>query len=237
MPATSLDESRTADPGVNGMAALYHAIQTAATVSLRVLVGYSGGKDSAVLLDLCTKYFDQVEVFFMYLVRGLGFQEATLRHAEARYGVKIHRVPHFMLSELLRYGTYRIEDFETPIVSTRQVYDYLREQAGCRWIACGERIADSTVRRAQIKRSGSIDPQRGRFFPLAEWNKADVLAYIRQHGLYVGAESEKLGFSFRGLGGEDMAKIKAAYPADYERIQRWFPLVEGAVRRYEQCGK
>ena len=219
------------------MAALYHAVRTAATLSRRVLVGYSGGKDSAALLDLCIKHFDKVEVFFMYLVKGLRFQEATLESVEARHGLTIRRVPHFMLSEFLRYGTYRLEDFETPIVTVPQVYDYLREQTGCHWIACGERIADSTFRRAMIKRSGSIDMKRGRFFPLAEWTKADVLAYNRQHKLHVGGESAKLGFSFRSLAGEDMAKIREAYPEDYERIRRWFPLVEGAVKRYELTGK
>ena len=218
------------------MAAIYRAVRTAATVSRRVLVGYSGGKDSAALLDLCVKHFDQVEVFFLYLVRGLEFQEATLRHVESKYGVRVHRVPHFMLSEFLRYGTFRLEDFDTPIVTTREVYDYVREQTGCHWIACGERIADSIVRRAMIKRSGSVDMARGRFFPLAEWNKADVLAYIRQHKLHVGAESHKLGFSFRGLDGADMAKIRDAYPEDFERIRRWFPLVEGSVKQHEYYG-
>lgn len=219
------------------MAALYHAIQTAACVSRRVLVGFSGGKDSAVLLDLCTRHFEHVEAFFMYLVPGLGFQEATLRHYESRYGVRIHRVPHFMLSEFLRYGTYRVEDFETPIVETREVYDYAREISGCHWIAGGERIADSTIRRAMLKRSGSIDEKRGRFFPLSEWSKADVMAYIKQRRLFLGPEHSKLGFSFRGLDGKDMSIIKAQFPDDYARIQRWFPLVEGAVRRYELTGK
>ncbi len=219
------------------MAALYHAIRTAAMLSRRVLVGYSGGKDSAALLDLCTKHFDQVDVFFMYLVKDLSFQEATLRHVESKYGVTVHRIPHFMLSEFLHYGTFRIEDFDCPMVTTREVYDYARELTGTHWVACGERIADSTVRRAMIKCTGSVDVKRGRFFPLAEWNKADVLAYNRQHRVYVGPESERLGFSFRGLAGEDMAKIRDAYPEDYERIRRWFPLVEGGVKRYEYAGK
>lgn len=219
------------------MAALYRSIETAAAMSRRVLVGFSGGKDSVALLDLCTRHFEHVEAFFMYLVPGLAFQEAALRHYEARYGIKIHRVPHFMLSEFMRYGTFRVEDFDVPIVATREVYDYTREASGCHWIACGERIADSTIRRAMMKRSGSIDTKRGRFYPLADWSKADVLAYIKQRRLFLGPESSKLGFSFRGLDGKQMATIKAAFPDDYERIRRWFPLVEGAVRRYDCTGK
>lgn len=215
------------------MAHLYHAIQVAATVSRRVLVGYSGGKDSAVLLDLCTKHFEQVDVFFLYLVEGLHFQEITLKYCEQKYGLAIHRIPHFMLSEFLRYGSFRVEDPSCPIVTTKQVYDYARELTGTYWIAGGERIDDSIVRRAQIKRSGSIDTTRGRFFPLAAWSKADVMAYIKQHKLHVGQESQKLGFSFRGLDPQSMTKIKDAYPEDFDRIRRWFPLIEGSVKQHE----
>lgn len=170
----------------------------------------------------------------MFLVRGLEFQEDTLRYYERKYGIQIHRVPHFMLSEWLRYGVFRVEDFETPIISIHDVYGYLRERIGLHWIAGGERIADSTIRRAFIKRAGSIDPKRGRLYPLAEWSKADVMAYIRQHRLVVGQESRVLGFSFRSLDGEELATIKHHYPSDFRRICEWFPLAEASVRRYEQ---
>ena len=57
------------------MADLFHAVRTAASMSRRVLVSFSGGKDSVVLLDLCAKHFERVDAFFMYHVRGLEFQE------------------------------------------------------------------------------------------------------------------------------------------------------------------
>lgn len=202
-------------------------------MSSRVLVGYSGGKDSAVLLDLCCQRFAHVEAFFMYTIPGMEFQEAMMRWAEQHYGIKVHRVPHFELSNMLRYGVFRHEDFATPIVTTREIYDYAREKADTYWIAGGERIKDSIVRRAMLKRSGSIDMTRGRFFPLIEWSKADILAYIKQHRLPLSPEYRHLGHSFRSLGGTEMLAIKAKFPEDYARIQHWFPLIEGSVKRHE----
>lgn len=215
------------------MAAHYLSVKAAAKITDRVLVGLSGGKDSIATLDLCVRHFRHVEAFFMYLVRDLSFQESMLRHYEKRYGIKVHRVPHFMLSDFLRYGTFRVMDFDVPVVSVRETYDFLREKTGIWWIACGERIADSVVRRAMIKQSSSIDVKRGRFYPVAEWNKQDVLSYINQRRLYLGQESKRLGFSFRGLMPEDLLQIKHHFPHDYAKIQQWFPLVEASIKQYE----
>ena len=180
-------------------------------------------------LDVCVRHFAHVEGFFMYQVRGLSFQESILRYYEDKYGIPIHRIPHFELSQWLRYGLFRHCDFDCPIVSVKETYDYMRENTDIWWIAAGERIADSVWRRAMIKSSGTIDPKRGRFFPIAEWSKADVMAYIRQRKLRVGAESSRLGFSFRSLMGKDLLKIKKHFPQDYARIRRWFPLVDVSI--------
>lgn len=208
---------------------LFRSVETAAAITDSVLVAFSGGKDSVVTLDVCVRHFAHVEGFFMYQVRGLSFQESILRYYEDKYGIPIHRIPHFELSQWLRYGLFRPCDFDCPIVSVKETYDYMRENTDIWWIAAGERIADSVWRRAMIKSSGTIDPKRGRFFPIAEWSKADVMAYIRQRKLRVGAESSRLGFSFRSLMGKDLLKIKKHFPQDYARIRRWFPLVDVSI--------
>lgn len=208
---------------------LFRSVETAAAITDSVLVAFSGGKDSVVTLDVCVRHFAHVEGFFMYQVCGLSFQESILRYYEDKYGIPIHRIPHFELSQRLRYGLFRPCDFDCPIVSVKETYDYMRENTDIWWIAAGERIADSVWRRAMIKSSGTIDPKRGRFFPIAEWSKADVMAYIRQRKLRVGAESSRLGFSFRSLMGKDLLKIQKYFPQDYARIRRWFPLVDVSI--------
>lgn len=212
---------------------LFRSVETAAAITDRVLVSFSGGKDSVVTLDLCMRFFKHVEAFFMYQVRGLSFQEAILHYYEDKYSIPIYRIPHFELSEFLRYGLYRKEDMSVPIVSVKETYDYMRCNTDIYWIAAGERIADSVWRRAMIKHSGTIDEVRGRFYPVAEWTKQNILSYIKQRRLPIGMESAKLGFSFRSFAGKDMAAVKECFPDDYQLIRSWFPLIEASVINYK----
>ena len=145
---------------------LFDGIKAAANITDRGLVFYSGGKDSAVTLDLCARYFKRIQPVFMRLGPILSFQRACLDWVERRYRVPVMIVPHPMLVEWLRYGTFREYDFDVPIISFLDVYTYARSKSGVWWIAAGERIADSIVRRAMIKGDGGVvNPKRGRFSP------------------------------------------------------------------------
>lgn len=198
---------------------LFDPIKTQASVTDSVIVGFSGGKDSIVTLDLCVRYFKRVVPFFMYLVPDLEFQERMLKRYEDKYGIEIIRLPH------------------VDIVGITDTYEYLRQRTGIHWIAAGERCADSIVRNAMIKQSGSIDYKRGRFYPIAYWNKQEVLQYIKYKKLYLSPEQKKIGFSFRSLAGCELATIKNMYPADYEKILKVYPFAGAAVERFEKYGK
>lgn len=212
---------------------LYDTLKAAQCVTDSVLVAFSGGKDSAVTLDLCCKYFSNVEAFFMYQIPNLSFQEAAIRTAEKRYNIKIHRIPHFEISEFLRYGVFREPDFEVPIVKIVEIYNYLREQTGIYWIAAGERISDSIVRRAMIKHDGTMDLKRGRIYPVAEWRKKHIVEYVKAHKLLLSPESAVLGHSFRSLYGADLLTIRNHYPDDYSRIRAFYPYVDVEIKRLE----
>lgn len=202
-----------------------------------VIVGFSGGKDSIVTLDLCFKYFRNIKPFFMYLVPGLEFQEKMLNWYENKYNTEIIRMPHFEVSEFLKYGSFTMADWDVDVVGINDTYEYLRQETGFHWIAAGERCADSIVRNAMIKQSGSIDHKRGRFYPLAYWKKNEVLQYIKYKKLYLSPEQKKLGFSFRSLAGREVAVIKKYYPKDYERILKVYPFIGAGVERFEKYGK
>lgn len=88
-----------------------------------------------------------------------------------------------------------------------------------------------------MKKSGSIDTQRGRLYPISMWNKKEVMDYIKFHNLYLGADSRKLGFSFCSLWGKELAMLKKHFPEDYEKMIKQYPFAEAGVRRYEQYGK
>ena len=173
----------------------------------------------------------------MYLVPNLEFQERMLRRYEERYNTEIIRIPHFEVSEFLKYGSFTQMDWSIDVVGINDTYEYLRQRTGIHWIAAGERCADSIVRNAMIKKSGSIDYKRGRFYPLAYWKKNEVLEYIKYKKLYLSPEQKQIGFSFRSLAGCELSIIKQMFPADYEKILRVYPFAGAAVERYEKYGK
>lgn len=216
---------------------LFDPIKTQASVTDSVIVAFSGGKDSIVTLDLCFRYFKRVQPFFMYLVPDLEFQERMLRWYEKKYKTEIMRIPHFEVSDFLKYGSFTLRDFDVDIVKINDIYEYMRQETGIHWIAAGERCADSIVRNAMIKQSGSIDHKRGRFYPLAYWKKQEILQYIKHKKLYLSPEQKRLGFSFRSLAGSELAVIKEHYPDDYEKILKVYPFAEAGVMRYQEYGK
>lgn len=216
---------------------LFDPLKTQSQITDSVIVGFSGGKDSIVTLDLCFRYFKRVVPFFMYLVPGLEFQEKMLRWYENKYKTEIIRIPHFEVSEFLKYGSFTLYDHNVDVVGITDTYEYIRQKTGIHWIAAGERCADSIVRNAMIKQSGSIDYKRGRFYPIAYWKKNDVMQYIKHKKLYLSPEQKKLGFSFRSLSGNELAVIKENYPEDYKKILRVYPFAGAAVERFEKYGK
>lgn len=215
---------------------LFDPIKTQAKVTDSVIVAFSGGKDSIVTLDLCFRYFENVHPFFMYICPNLEFQERTLQWYEEKYQTEITRLPHFEVSNFLRYGTFRAPNPYVPIVSVTDVYSYMREETGACWIAAGERAADSIVRNAMIKNSGSIDRKRGRFYPVAWWKKREIMAYIKRHRLKLPEDSRRIGYSFRSLAGRELEQVKKAFPADYEKILRLYPFADAAVEHWRAYG-
>lgn len=215
---------------------LFDPIKTQSKITDSVIVAFSGGKESIVVADLCFRYFKNVKMFFMYICPDLSFQEKTLEWYEKKYQTEIIRIPHMDVCEFYHYGSFRPPDWTFPIVSINDIYHYVRLQTDIWWIAAGERIDDSIVRRAMMKKSGSIDTQRGRLYPISAWRKKDVMAYIKYHGLYLGQDSRKLGFSFCSLWGKELSMLKENFPDDYRKIIKLYPFAEAGVKRWETYG-
>jgi phosphoadenosine phosphosulfate reductase len=216
------------------MGPLYDPLRRMVDLTDSVIVFYSGGKDSAVVLDLAFRHFKNVYPVLMYYVPELSFQEAIVEWAQAHYSTEVYKVPHFELSSMYRFGVFAKPDPAVRVTKMVDIYAHVREVFGCRWIVAGERCADSTIRNAMIKKSGPIDANRGRFFPLAFWTKAHVVAYIKSRFIKVTPESAILGSSFAGIVPKQLVEIRKHYPDDYRKIVAAFPLVEASVVRFER---
>lgn len=213
---------------------LFDPIKTASAVSDSVIVSFSGGKESVVVLDMCMRHFERVAAFHMYQFPHLSFSDEQLDWYERRYpGLEIIDLPHPNLSANMHYGILRPWNPDVPLIGFNDIYNYVRWATGIHWIAAGERVSDSLVRRAMIKHSGTVDTVRGRFYPVANWNKADILHYIKVHKLRIGKDSRVMGYSFPGIEQEAMTGLKQHFPKDYERMLEWFPLAGAMTFRQE----
>lgn len=214
--------------------ALFDPIKTMAKITDSVIVGLSTGKESIVTLDLCCRYFKKVSAYHLHICPNLGFIEKSLQWYEKKYGIEVLRLPHPDVCEYFHYGSFRPPDPTFPIMAFNEVYHYIRLHTDTWWIAGGERAKDSPFRLGLINTAGSIDDKRGRFYPLAQWDKSEVLAYIKKHKLYLGADSRVLGSSFYGLHGKCLIEIKKHFPEDYEKLLHLYPLAEAGVKREEE---
>lgn len=216
---------------------LWHAVREAATVTQKVIVGVSGGKDSVALLDICCKTFKSVYPFFMYIVKGLGFQEKYLSVLEHRYGVKFLRIPHWQLSTMYQSGAYRPDNalaMSTPTIKMGDVENYVRDYFQCGWIAYGMMKCESLERNAMIGRSGAVDYDLKKIYPLAEWSPGKVKDYLALNQIPLAPEYRYMKRSFGSLLPECLEMVKDHFPDDYEKIKYIFPYIEAheARRRY-----
>lgn len=216
---------------------LLSAIKRQAEFTDSVIVSYSGGKESVIILDLCTKFFKEVHAFRMTYVDGLSFEDVQDARVKSQYGIDVYRVPHFELSRLLKYGVYCKPNPELPLIKINDIYKHVRNVFGVKWIAAGERAADSVVRRARMMQHGSIYEARGRFFPLAYWKKAHVMKYLQETRLLLSPESKVLGASFAGPVERDMPLLKKHFPDDYAKILEVFPEIVAHEAREVIFGK
>jgi 3'-phosphoadenosine 5'-phosphosulfate sulfotransferase (PAPS reductase)/FAD synthetase len=206
-------------------------------------VGFSCGKDSVCMMDLCLKWFKRVGAFYMYITPGLSFHEQYMRYWEERAGAKlalgrIIRLPHWALSRRLAAAALRDDDlpsnFRIPDLRIRDVEVAVYKQTGIKWFAHGLKKCDSLQRRAMLNQSNGIMLVSCRGYPLSEWSNADVVTYLKLHDIPLSPEYAHIGHSYGGgLEGGDLVFLRDHYPADYQKVLARFPFAEAELLRHE----
>jgi hypothetical protein len=200
-----------------------------------VLAAYSDGKDSRVVLDLCLRTFSRVELFFMEFIPGLRCVEEGLEAAEQRIGKPIRRYPHWLLAKCIKGGVYCAPWFgldDLPDWKLADVYQLAMADTGIPLLATGAKRADSLWRKRQMNTWGKADHM---LYPLAGWNKIDVLGYLQARGIPIPDSSGAVATGI-DLSTPSLLWLHDRHPEDFERVCRYFPYARAVVYRRKFFG-
>ncbi len=197
----------------------------------KVILFYSGGKDSIVLLDMLSFLFDEIHCVFMYFVDDLQHQQHLLSYPK-KYGSKVvvHKYPHWMLTTYFRDSYFRFHRIEqnVKLLTLKDIEKHAKNQLGIDWVINGAKQSDSLQRNLMLRRLKftSINEASQRVYPLSIWSKKDVISYIWTNRLML-PESYGIGKS----NGVDLTidcllYLKNNYPEDLTKILKIFPFAE-----------
>lgn len=222
--------------------------QTIAAVRAKqaeTLLAFSTGKDAIAAWLAIRDHFDAVHPYYLYLVPGLEFVEESLAYYEQFFGQRIVRLPHPSLHRWLNSYTFQppercavINQAGLPMHTYADIRKVMIEDHGLQpdmLVADGVRAADSPMRRIAIKRHGPISHAQGRYHPIWDWRKADLVECFRRTGVRLPVDYALFGRSFDGLDLRFILPLKRHRPADYQRLLDWFPLAELEVYRWERA--
>ena len=200
-----------------------------------VIVAFSRGRDALATLDLCKRYFPRVEAFFGFMVPGLEFEERGLRYAERRWGITIHRLPHWFLSSWIKDGTYRIPHADAsalPSMGERDIFDHARLLTGMDWVVTGRKADDSLWRRSTCaNQPDGIFAKRREAWPLVWWTNQAVHNYLKRESIPLPGDYLDCGDSHGALNAKELIAIRKRWPADYDKITAYFPYIGVEVAR------
>ena len=224
-------------PEANYIAHTKEVINTVALKSDRVILFYSGGKDSIVLLDLIAPHFKEIICVFMYFVKDMEHINRFLSYSQSRYpNTRFIQVPHWNLTHLLRGGFYCKPQPSVPIMTLKDVVRNVKMKYGIQYAFLGMKQADSLNRRLMLRGydNEAINEKSGSVYPLSKWKQADIMAYQQFHKLpkpiqYTNKKrSQGMGFDI-----DVFLFLQKNYPADLKKIFDQFPLAEQILFEHE----
>lgn len=199
----------------------------------RILVGYSGGKDSRATLQLCVSAFRHVECFITEFVPGLDIVEREIAWARARWSLPPFRrytAPSFFMSQ--QQGLYcEPVDCGMRKLTQRELLAAILRDSGHTLMALGQKETDFWQRRADLKREESRDI----LYPIQKWDKFQVHALLKAHDIPV-PDSQGGATTGIGLHRRSILWLHDDHPADYERVREHFPYITAIVAHRDLYG-
>lgn len=152
-----------------------------------VILFHSGtGKDSIMLLDLCSKSFKKVICVFMYIVKDLDYENRYINWALKKYSnVEFIQTPHYAVYSFIKYGYLGIKQDKTQAKTLiSKIDNKIRKQTGVSWSIYGFKKIDGITRRLMLNSTNDgINHKTQKAYPLMNLKNTDVLDYIKDNNL------------------------------------------------------
>lgn len=211
------------------------------------LISFSCGKDSLAAWLWLRERGIQLVPYYLYWVPGLSFVEEALAYYEEFFGTHIIRLPHPYFYRYLDDCMYQLPH-QVATINAMQLADFdfidcdhvAAECAGLvdPLVVIGIRIDDGIDRRRMVQQKGAIGLVRRRFFyPLWDWSLDQTADIIRRHGVRLSREYRIMGRTIAAWDYQYLKPLQQHFPADYERLKQWFPLIDLELFRYEGVGR
>lgn len=196
----------------------------------RVLVAFSGGKESLCVLDMACHVFGPSNVTAVHLqfVPDLRCVEDGLDEAVRRHGMKLTFYPHPNYVNALSCGQYCTVPRwlqKLPILRFADVYKAVMIEHQCDYLLTGCRRSDSRQRR--ILMDQGLMPG---IHPIADWSKTHVLAYLKRKKIPLPPQMNGSTTNI-SVAIEDICWLHDEFPEDFAKFARQFPFAESAVHR------
>ena len=205
---------------------LYSSIKhIASSISDEVIIFFSTGKDSVVMLDLIQRYFKNPghEYIFLYFHKGLFIRETVLNHYSKKYGITFQQYPQFDVGN--QAGVKKK-------LKQSNIEKFIRAKHNKIWMFYGYRKTESLERRGMMAHiDNGIEWKYKKLYPLADWSAKDVLNYIKKNRLVLPPDYRS---GFRDINifkGDALLWLYNNYRSDYEIIKSQYPGIEGELLR------
>jgi len=87
---------------------------------------------------------------------------------------------------------------------------------------------------SEIRKHGAVNLNKKTFYPIYDWTNEQIRDCINENNIQLPIDYEIWGKSMDGLDYRFIKPLKEKMPDEYERIKKYFPLIDLEILRYEQ---
>lgn len=219
----------------------------------RLCMSFSCGADSiAMFLRLLeSEEFDMADgvYFYYWFLPGVPWVDDYIEYFQERYGIRIMQLPNpifvddqgnaFLKSPVTAAATAQLQ--KTPHAYQRNDKAFLERAVKINQglstdtlTAVGIKQGDSAMRRIQLRKNEGVSENKGKWYPIWDYENRDVYDIIKRHGVKMPYDYELFGISFENLDYRFSRVIKDRCPETYKLLKHYYPQIDMYIARNER---